>query len=81
MTTRSVHPPRHHRPSLSALAQLISGDLLALPPTCLAFAIHPDRTVVVTTAHGRTVTLQPTNDGLYDVDRYVSLTVATGQTR
>lgn len=40
---------------------------MTLPPTCMAFAIHPDRRVVIVTADNVTITLTPGADGLYGI--------------
>lgn len=64
---RRPRADRPHRAQLSALARLIGGDILTLPPTCMAFAIHPDRRVVIVTADNVTITLTPGADGLYGI--------------
>jgi hypothetical protein len=67
---RATRTSRHHharRVPLSVLAQLIAGDTLNLDNPCAAFAIHPDRTAVIT-RHDGTTTLRPDPDGLYNID-------------
>lgn len=69
--------PRHHHQATDAgrqrhvtasiLARVLAGELLAPEGTCRAFAIHPDRSVVLVDAADRIKTLWPEADGLYDL--------------
>lgn len=59
---------RARRVPLSVLAQLIAGDTLDLDNSCAAFAIHPDRTAVITRHDGTTTVLQRDPDGLYNIN-------------
>ena len=65
---RTSRPHRARRVPLSVLAQLIAGDTLDLANPCAAFAIHPDRTAVITRHDGTTTVLQPDPDGLYNIN-------------
>ena len=69
----ALHPPRssrhkRNRPgSLSALAQLIAGEIPTLSNDYQGFTLLPDRSALLVDCSGTISAVRPAADGLYDI--------------